>query len=139
MLDLDCPVPDIVARITFWVESGDENEVTRVAQFARSGFKAWRGSKRPRSDALGVLVERTVQGLTTKLERFPATLEVIKNLWLYDLSDDFKGTLQEIDGGSQVLYWVDGRGREQSTTFSAFHRRVQRLRNKLNARQDTMS
>ncbi len=92
------------------------------------GYKSRIGSGSGRQDALAVLTKNTVDHLLEEAGEWPMTDKVIQELWRFDDSDSFHATIQGISGDDKEIYWVDYRGREKTTTFDAFDKRLYRLR-----------
>ena len=95
---------------------------------ALRGLHVWLGSKKPRKDALAVVMERTFEGLLVATGSAPTAKAVLHHLKDYDECDELgiKDTIQEIT--EDEVFWIDRRGREQTTSLSAFRNRLTAIR-----------
>jgi hypothetical protein len=80
-----------------------------------------------RDDALARLGRRTYQALRAE-GQVPTCRRVIESLVLYDEDGEFKNIIEEIDYKNRRIMWIDDRGREQTTTFAGFQKRMTRIR-----------
>ena len=113
---------------TWWRTFRNKEFVRKLAEFAAMGMRMRKGSKKPRKDALAVLMEKTFEGLMTATGNAPTADEVLDHLEEYDEQDAFGigGTIQQIDEGT--IYWVNKRGHEQTTSFGSFRNRLTSIR-----------
>ena len=93
-------------------------EFRKLADHGRT-FKDSRRGK----DALGMLAERTVEGLQKELGRRPKAREIWNSLADYDENHQIIDEEQDVD---DVMYWRY-RGRERKTTYKAFQHRLTEL------------
>ena len=100
-----------------------------LLRHALRGLRVWLGSKKPRKDALAVVMEKTFEGLLVATGSAPTAKEVLRHLKDYDECDELgmKDTIQEITEEDEVC-WIDRRGREQTTSLRAFRNRLTAIR-----------
>ncbi len=103
---------------------GDADELRSLI---KQGVLSRRGASKPRSDLLSDLILATALGLLNETGTLPTAEETIMGLWRFDSDNEWEQIVQEIDGAREEIYWIDGRGREQTTTFRAFKKRYSRL------------
>jgi hypothetical protein len=80
-----------------------------------------------RDDALSRLARKIYKALCDKGEK-PTYRQVINALRFYDDKGEFKNTIEEIDNENEMIWWVNDRGHEQSTSFNGFKKRMTRIR-----------
>lgn len=100
-----------------------------IWRHALRGIRVWQGAKKPRKDALAVVMEKTFEGLLVATGSAPTAKDVLRHLKDYDECDELgmKNTIQEITEEDEV-FWIDRRGREQTTSLSAFRNRLTAIR-----------
>ncbi len=91
------------------------------------GVKSRLSSYQGRKDALAVLTDNVIYELLIETDEYPTADEVIQNLWRFDEEDEWSAVIVEISGEEQMIYWIDKRGRERTTPFEAFKKRLYRL------------
>lgn len=95
----------------------------------------WFSAKRPRKppqgaqrdDALARIARRAYQALSSKGEP-PTYRRVVEVLQSHDDKGEYKNKIEEIDYDAEIIWWNDDRGREQSTSFDEFKKRMTRIR-----------
>lgn len=124
---------------------GDRDELDRIdailSQIANpddvksiicQGVKSRLGSYMGRMDSLAELAAKVIEGLLLETNEYPDDDEIIQNLWRFDDEDQLSAVIVEISGEEQIIHWLDQRGRERTTTFKAFKKRLYRIgRNEL--------
>jgi len=118
-----------LAWLKWCVDMGPEKGLDELSgKHGVNGYKKHLGSKAPRYDALRLLLEKTFRGLFQTLGHIPTNKEVINALESYDDNDGGHKVIQEIAWDYDEVYWIDRRGREQTTSFGQIYNRITRIR-----------
>jgi hypothetical protein len=107
---------------------GRLGDPAELRSLIRQGWRMREASRHPRRDRLTDLTTQAALTLYNNTGRWPTADEVLSALWRHDARDEWQATLQEIDTPRRAIYWVDRRGREQTTSFDAFAKRLKRIR-----------